>query len=180
MNCPLCKTSVLASAELADGLSGLTCETCGGTWVARDRYDAWRAKLPGALPETALAVSLSEDEAQAANVCPQCGHLLLPYRVGHGLSFSIDYCGACGGVWFGKDEWASIKAKNLHDNLHDIVSAHWQAEVRKESVQEALEKVHRRNLGESYAKAHELREWLRQQPKRSHILAYLSDAGPGA
>jgi len=104
--------------------------------------------------------------------------LLLPYRVGHGLSFSIDYCGACGGVWFDRSEWDAIKAKNLHGNLHDIVSAHWQSAVRRLEVQESIEQTYKRLLGANYGKASDLRAWLREQPQRSLILAYLSGLKP--
>ena len=117
-----------------------------------------------------------DDDTRVAKICPQCGHLLLPYRVGHGLAFSIDYCGACGGVWCDRNEWDAIKARNLHDNLHDIVSAHWQNAVRRADVDAAVEQTYRRVLGDAYDKAAEVREWLRNEPRRSTLLAYLSDA----
>ena len=115
-----------------------------------------------------------------APLIPLCRHLLLPYRVGHGLSFSIDYCGACGGVWCDRHEWDAIKAKKLHGKLHDIVSDHWQSAVRRADVQDAIEQNYKRLLGVEYGKALELREWLRNQPQKSLILAYLSDTKPEA
>jgi Zn-finger nucleic acid-binding protein len=165
--------------DLAPGLPGLACSGCSGVWVARASYDAWRAKQPRDLPETAGVAELGATDTHKAKICPQCGHLLLPYRVGHGLPFSIDYCGACGGVWCDGREWASIKAKNLHDNLHDMVSAHWQSAVRRADVQEAIEATHKRLLGSAYGKAMEVREWLRHQPQKGLILAYLSDVKSG-
>jgi Zn-finger nucleic acid-binding protein len=178
MKCPLCKSHTMNPVELAPDLMGSACGTCSGVWIARAKYDAWRARHPGDRPETPVASQITEPPSRKAALCPQCGHLLLPYRVGHGLPFSIDYCGACGGVWCDRREWDAIRAKNLHDNLHDIVSTHWQTAVRRADVQEAIEQTYKRLLGEAYGKAAELRNWMREHPQKSLILAYLSDQKP--
>lgn len=175
MQCPICRKYTFTAIDLAPGLSGLTCSDCAGVWIARSEYDSWRDRQTGELPETATAAKIAVTDTHTAKVCPQCGHLLLPYRVGHGLSFSIDYCGACGGVWFDRNEWDAIKAKNLHGNLHDIVSVHWQSAVRQSDVQEAIEQTYKQRLGASYGKASEVRAWLREQIEKSLILAYLSE-----
>jgi Zn-finger nucleic acid-binding protein len=166
--------------DLAPELSGLACSECSGVWIPRHKYDAWRARQPADLPETPTAAQVAVSGTHKAKICPQCGHLLLPYRVGHGLPISIDYCGACGGVWCDRAEWDAMKARNLHDNLHDMVSAHWQTAVRQSDVQEAVEQTYRRLLGAEYGKASELRAWLRDQPQKSLILAYLSGVKPDA
>ena len=178
MQCPVCKKHSLSTVELVPGLTGMKCGPCSGTWIARSHYDAWRRKQPGDLPENPAPVQVAITEKHQAKICPECRHLLLPYRVGHGLPFSIDYCGACGGVWLEANEWEAIKAKNLHDNLHDIVSTHWQTAVRKEEVQEATEQTYKRLLGPAYEKAVEVRAWLHDQPQKALLLAYLSDASP--
>ena len=165
-------------ADLAPSLKGSVCSECTGVWLDRAKYDAWCAKNPNDLPETSTPVQLAMSDTHKAKVCPQCGHLLLPYRVGHGLPFSIDYCGACGGEWCDRGEWEAIKAKNLHDNLHEIVSQHWQTAVRQSDVQESIEKTYARHLGADYAKAQEVRTWLRGQPQKALILAYLADMKP--
>ena len=176
MQCPLCKNLSLSPVELAPGLSGMACNKCSGVWVDRSKYDVWRGKQSHDLPEDAMPAQTTVTETHKAKICPQCGHLMLPYRVGHGLSFSIDFCGSCGGVWFDRDEWDAIKAKNLHDNLHDIVSKHWQTAVRQAGLQEAIEQIYARQLGESFSKAQEVRAWLQEQPQKRVILAYLADA----
>jgi len=168
----------MTAVDLVSGLSGARCGECAGVWVGRGNYDSWRTKHPGDIPENPVPVQLAANEPHTSKVCPQCGHLLLPYRVGHGLPFSIDYCGACGGVWLDPNEWDAIKAKNLHDNLHQIVSSQWQADVRHAEVQKAIEEAHRLHLGATYDKAREVRSWLRTQPQRTLILAYLSDEAP--
>jgi Zn-finger nucleic acid-binding protein len=178
MQCPVCKKHTLNAVELAPGLSGVRCSECSGTWIPRSKYDEWRAKQPGDLPETNAPAQAGVTGPHKAKICPQCGHLLLPYRVGHGLSFSIDYCGSCGGVWLDGSEWDAVKARNLHDNLHDMVSAHWQAAVRQADVQAAVEQAYSRHLGIAYGKAAEVRAWLQSQPQKALILAYLSGAKP--
>ena len=164
----------MAAVDLAPDLAGQACSECSGVWLDRAKYDAWRAMHPTDIPETNTPAQLTVSNTHKAKCCPQCGHLLLPYRVGHGLSFSIDYCGACGGVWCDCGEWDSIKAKNLHDNLHDIVSQHWQNAVRESEVQESIEQTYARHLGANYAKAQEVRTWLQGQPQKALILAYLA------
>jgi len=168
------------SVDLASELSGSVCSECGGVWIARSEYETWRTKQPSDLRETAVTSEIAVTDVKKAKICPQCGHLLLPYRVGHGLSFSIDYCGSCGGVWCDKNEWQALKAKNLHDNLHDIVSSNWQAAVRRADVQDAVEQAYKRQLGAAYERAADMRAWLRAQPRKSLLLAYLSDASPEA
>jgi Zn-finger nucleic acid-binding protein len=175
MQCPLCKKHTMTAADLVTDLAGQTCSECSGVWINRAKYDAWRAKQTGQLPETSTPAQLAVADTHKAKICPQCGHLLLPYRVGHGLSFSIDYCGVCGGVWCDRGEWDAIKAKNLHDDLHDIVSRHWQTAVLQSGVQESIEQTYARHLGPNYAKAQEVRAWLRGQLQKALILAYLAD-----
>jgi len=178
MECPACKKRSLSVIELVPNLSGSICEKCKGTWISRNNYDAWRSKQKGDLPEISTLTEIAINEPLKPKLCPQCRHLLLPYRVGHWLSFSIDYCGTCGGIWFDQDEWPAIKAKNLHDNLHEIVSSHWQAAVRQEETQKLIEQTYKRLLGTTYDKAFETRDWLRKQSKKGLILAYLFDLKP--
>ena len=178
MQCPICKTNTMNNADLLPNLTGAICDTCKGTWISRSNYDAWQARQPGDLPETTVEIEFTITDTHKAKLCPQCRHLLLPYRVGHGLPFSIDYCGTCGGVWFDPKEWEAIKAKNLHDNLHEIVSAHWQTEVRKDEVNKSIEQTYRRLLGPAYDQANQTRDWLRKQTNKALILAYLAEAKP--
>jgi Zn-finger nucleic acid-binding protein len=36
------------------------------------------------------------------------------------LSFAIEHCGQCEGVWLDKDEWTALKGRSLHDDLQRI------------------------------------------------------------
>lgn len=180
MQCPVCKKRTVSAVELLPDLPGFACSECTGVWIARADYVAWRAKHPGALPAATATTPVAIADAPAGKLCPQCGHILLPYRVGHGLPFALDFCGACGGAWFDRHKWDAIKSRQLHGNLHDIVSANWQAAVRRADLQESVEQTYQRLFGASYPRARETRDWLRTQPQRNLILAYLSDAQASA
>ena len=178
MTCPVCKKTRLKPVDLLPDLNGRICETCSGVWVDRAKYEAWRARQPADLPENDTPVQLAVAEVRQAKICPRCARLLLPYRVGHGLAFSIDYCGGCGGVWCDGGEWDALKSRNLHDNLHDVVTKNWQSAVRQAGVQEAIEQTCARHLGEHYAKAKDAKAWLAglTRDQRTLVLAYLSDS----
>lgn len=178
MECPLCMKPTMKPANLLPDLSGSTCSECSGVWIARAGYDFWRVRQSASVSAASEPAEFTSADVHKAKTCPECRHLLLPYRVGHGLAFSIDYCGACGGVWFDRNEWIAITARNLHFNLHDIMTAHWQAEVRRTEVQQAIEQTYRHRLGDSYARASEIRDWLGTQPQKSIILAYLAGVKP--
>jgi len=50
-----------------------------------------------------------------AKICPDCGRILIKYRVDNSLDFYVEHCGNCNGIWFDKNEWDNIKLNNLHD-----------------------------------------------------------------
>ena len=176
MQCPVCRKHTMGPTEAAHELTGQACSGCAGVWIDRTRYESWRTRHPADVPATDAPVQLAAAETRGAKVCPSCGRLLLPYRVGHGLPFSIDYCGGCGGVWCDGGEWEAIKAKGLHGRLHDIVSRDWQAAVRRADVQQSIEQTYARHLGGGYARAREFKTWLQAQPQKALILTYLADA----
>lgn len=175
MKCPVCKKHSLSVTTLIPDLDGRVCSVCNGIWVARNKYDSWRKRLPANIPETASDTVFSVTDTRGSKICPLCSHILLPYRVGHGLSFSIDYCSACGGIWFDHNKWDALKARNLHANLHNIVSDRWQIAVRRADAETAIEQKYKRMLGEEYEKAAEIRNWIRNHPKRTTLLIYLND-----
>ena len=55
------------------------------------------------------------------------------------MSFAIDQCSRCAGLWFDQNEWETRKASNLHDEIKRILTAPWQSQVRKEEVRQHLE-----------------------------------------
>src|SRR5207244_2897796 len=95
--------------------------------------------LPERPAEEGLRLPVSDNAVP--KLCPDCGHILLPYHVGHALNFTLDHCGHCGGTWFDKNEWEILKSRNLHDDIHFIFSHVWQAEVFHEERRQAHERL---------------------------------------
>lgn len=180
MKCPVCKTKPCAMLELEANLRASACDACGGHWISHKNYMTWLDGHGDTLPEKPFSeTELEVNDVQDAKVCPDCGRLLLKYKVGHGLDFFLDHCPGCGGVWLDKNEWNALQVRNLHDEIHKIFSTTWQNQVRGEEMAAKLEKVYVSRIGaDSYEKAKEIRQWIHDQPQKRAILAFLSDDDP--
>lgn len=185
MKCPVCKTVELADAELDSGLPSQRCTKCGGQWVGQDAYFNWVGSQGPNLPERAPAGDVelvTGVESAKAKLCPNCGRFLTRARVGRGVNFHLDRCYTCGGIWFDADEWQSLKDRNLHDDVHFVFSAAWQAEVQRRDRDAQLERRMAQKLGEAdWAEVKRIRAWLDAHPKRSELYAALThDVEPQA
>src|SRR5215467_10119638 len=130
MQCPVCITQSLNPQELETGLLALHCPSCRGNWLPSAHYREWHVEHREHLTEAPVdpASLPTAHEISRARLCPECGYILLHYKVGHDLKFSLDRCGHCGGVWFDADEWEILRARNLHHDVHFIFSHAWQAD----------------------------------------------------
>jgi len=107
-------------------------------------------------------------------LCPECGKLLARFRVGHGLSFFIDHCAGCGGVWLDVHEWEALKRVGLHDRIHRIFSSAWQTQILHEQQQQAAEHRLAAQIGQSdFDRLREMTRWIEAHAHRSEIAAYL-------
>ncbi|MEX0654412.1 MAG: zf-TFIIB domain-containing protein [Phycisphaeraceae bacterium] len=177
MRCPACQQGQLTRDELDANLITSACTACGGHWVRAFQYWKWRerqgASLPPIEPEGDLAGSAERDSG-AGKRCPECGTFLIRRQVGKGFAFHLDRCGHCGGLWFDRDEWATLKQHHLHDDVHFVFTEAWQAERRREQQEQAEQRRLREQLGEAdLARLHEVRQWIEQHPQRHVILAQL-------
>src|SRR4051812_41306854 len=99
MKCAVCRTDTLQPTTLATNLRAYACATCEGVWITAADYWAWRDQQGADLPERpAPDPTPLPPEPSQAKVCPTCGHLLMPYRIGHDIPFTLDHCGHCNGV----------------------------------------------------------------------------------
>ena len=100
MNCPVCKTTALAAAEVDAALPSRRCGNCGGHWVASTAYFSWLEQRGSNLPDKPAEgdVGLRVTEVARAKLCPECGRFLTRAKVGHGVDFHLDRCGSCGGI----------------------------------------------------------------------------------
>ncbi len=179
MRCPVCKEPELATHELEADLRSRDCPRCHGRWVPSYEYSRWREAHPEDLPERAPEEAPDTPEVTESGkgkLCPECGRILLPYKVGHGLSFSLDRCGSCGGFWMDANEWEALKARNLHDNVHSVFGQAWQRRVFEEEQARRREERLRERFGEAdYAEAWRIREWAWSHPRCEELLAFLTN-----
>src|SRR5579859_742936 len=134
MDCPVCHTKTLAKHDLGQDLESWKCATCGGQWLNSYHFWKWLEDHPPTRRATTSAppLDLPSGETKGARICPECGHILAKYKVGHSLDFSLDRCGQCGGIWFDKNEWEILESLDLQAQIHLIFSDAWQHRVRNE------------------------------------------------
>jgi hypothetical protein len=85
---------------------------CRGTSTSA----GWTNRRKGSRNAKISNPCLARDEATAGRICPECGIILARYRIGHGMSFQLDYCRRCNGVWFDRQEWDDVRAKKRSRN----------------------------------------------------------------
>ena len=181
MNCPLCKNVTLSTVSLASHLMGSQCSQCNGHWIEATAYHQWLATLSAISPEkVGETIELAPDADQRAKLCPACHRIMLRYHVGHGVTFMLDQCPACNGMWFDPREWEALKARNLHDEVNAMFTDAWQTAARKQAARERLGLVYRRKFGEDYDELLRIRTWLQDHPQREEMIGFLTDSDPFA
>ena len=171
--------------ELETNLLSLACPQCHGHWVKGFQYWKWLEGHGPNLPETtpnalveAPPASPASDNAPAL-ICPDCRHILGRYQVGHDVPFALDHCAHCGGIWFDGGEWETLKARNLHDDVHAVFSDVWQAKLRREAQAQTHEENLRAMLGEEdLAELRRVKAWLTAHPQSHALYALLRPDQP--
>ena len=179
MKCPLCKTIALQTITLEEHLKAENCQKCQGSWISSERYWQWLDIHGDILPEKIPEIHFDTKDSQQAKLCPECNRILVKYKVGHGVNFFLDHCSNCNGVWFDKNEWESLKERNLHDEVHYIFTKSWQKQILKEEIESNLDTLYRNKFGvEDYLNLRKFKQWLDKHPQRLALLAYLNDENP--
>ncbi len=174
MLCPVCKTLDLEMKVLERGLPSHHCQVCGGNWLASTAYWYWLEQQGNALAEKETDTPIEVSDNQQAKLCPECQRIMVMFRVGHQLNFALEQCASCNGVWFDKHEWESLKAHNLHDDIHLIFTAPWQDSIRKEERRIAFEKIYLSKFGtQDYAELLRIRAWLKAHARQQEMIAFL-------
>jgi Zn-finger nucleic acid-binding protein len=123
----------------------------------------------------AWTVNAASNETAAARICPECGHILAKYKVGHSLNFALDRCGNCGGIWFDGNEWEVLQKSDLRDKIHLVFSAAWQQQVRHEERARHLEKLFAEKIGgKDFVEIKRIRDWLRKHTYQRELSAFLN------
>jgi Zn-finger nucleic acid-binding protein len=116
-------------------------------------------------------------DSVAAKLCPECGRFLIRHKVGHGVDFCIDRCTACGGIWLDANEWQQLRRRGLHDDLHFVFSAAWQAGLHREDDLTRHEHMLAQKLGAAdAAEIRRIKQWIDAHPHRAALCAYLLHA----
>ncbi len=147
MKCPVC-SKTLESNEIENGLNALVCSECRGKWISFDSYETWlKNHTYNAHESSVRSRDMTIPEFEIARLCPRCRRILVKYKVGKNIPFRIDRCTNCAGVWLDEDEWEILKSRNLHDDLSNIFTDHWQAEVAREETRATLDQIYESKFG---------------------------------
>lgn len=182
MKCPVCREPLDYHTLLDAQLPAYRCRKCEGLWISAHEYLRWLRQQTALLPEKSVdGVNTPTWDTPQIKLCPSCGHFLMHYRVLPYANFYLDRCGHCHGIWFDKDEWDTLVARNLHDKVNQFFTRPWQARLRAEEARAMLDDLYNDKLGaEDYARVQEAWSWLRHHPQRGMLLAFLQSDNPYA
>ncbi len=127
MKCPRCEAHRFSLVSLDEGLSARECGNCGGHWLPSFQYWRWLEKHGPNLPEKPKEEGFDAptEGLDRAMICPECEHILVKAAAGHDLTFRVDRCYHCGGIWLDANEWEALKSRNLHDDIHLMYTQTW-------------------------------------------------------
>ena len=170
LHCSCAAHTELSPCELAPGLAGLHCTSCGGHMLMLEDYRVWRST---ATPQPATTAAATAEDNTARN-CPACTRLMQRYRVGSTPDFRVDRCAACQVVWFAGGEWQALLATGMGTRLDEILTDAWQRQVQAEELRKGRETVLRQRHGAATMdELARIRQWLQAQPERDELLALL-------
>ncbi|MBZ0165405.1 MAG: zf-TFIIB domain-containing protein [Candidatus Omnitrophica bacterium] len=176
MRCPFCESATLITKEIIPHLQAQECSQCHGHWIASTAYQEYLMKKDGGLEPVAFEDVIHQTEdSKKGMICPDCGHILVKFRIGQGIDFYLDHCLHCNGVWLDSNEWNTLYHHQLHDDLNKVFTTSWQNKIKKEAHRAAIEKIYRAKFGARYAALCELKEWMSQENNRSLVLAFLEN-----
>jgi len=182
VHCPACENKRLNLQALEVGLGTLACDQCGGHWIQAFQYWKWLDAQGKNLPEKpeSETAALTVCDGDEARVCPECTRILIRCKVGRGLAFYLDRCTNCGGIWFDQNEWAVLKSRNLHDDVHFVFSQSWQDRNSREEATAAEDAWFVAQFGEQrMAEIKAFRAWLQTQEHASSVIRFLSERSAG-
>jgi len=179
-HCPVCNDIELRRILLEDGLPVHECRQCDGIWLSAYDYHIW-LKEQDSLQLQAADISdpLPVIDTDKAIFCPDCGRFLRRFKIWTDIDFHLDRCKHCNGVWFDKNEWQSLKQRDLHKQVHLFFTQPWQRKLRREETTKRFETMYLDRFGaEDYAEIKRIKVWLTEHSQGQHLLAYLTDPNP--
>jgi Zn-finger nucleic acid-binding protein len=114
-----------------------------------------------------------------AKICPDCGRILIKYKINNSIDFKIENCGTCSGNWFDQNKWKFLVSNNLHDKVYRFFTIPWQKKIRDESTKNFLKNKYMTKFGDKdYEQIKNLKDWLDNNSKKRELLAYLLKSEP--
>lgn len=180
MHCPVCQTPVLEHITLVDNLPAYQCPQCHGIFLMANEYWRWRIALtPPALGNLDTPAPTPTGDIDAAKICPNCKHLMLRYNILPNGKIILDRCGGCNGIWLDPTEWDALVALRLEYQVNEFFTTPWQNKIRTAETRHMLDKLYTEKFGApDYARIREIDAWLRENPQRPMLLAYLQSKDP--
>jgi len=180
MNCTACSKGKL-NPSFIDGLfRAHTCSECGGDWILIEDYAAWRERHPDY--EFAKDIQFEEEKVldkKQAILCPVTNTIMRKFKISAHNTHRLDYSSATGGLWLDKGEWELLSQEGLAGSLNALVTDSWQRKIRQDSAKENLSDIYSDKFGDDvYSKLKEMREWLKTQPQKADLRAYLMAEDP--
>ncbi|MBN8741742.1 MAG: hypothetical protein BGP24_16735 [Lysobacterales bacterium 69-70] len=174
-NCPHCKDRNLHPSRIEADLPALFCDGCGGSLLSLVAYRHWRENQPEHAPNDGDGAALDEvQDTSVALCCPKCRHFMTKFRLSADARNQIDLCVHCDEAWLDRGEWQLLDRLALAGRLTQVFTQPWQNRVRSAEAERRAEQLWSERLGANYARAQELREWLRGNAQARDILAYVN------
>ena len=178
MDCPECNSSRLTPVKLEPSLPAKGCGSCRGALLDLVTYRLWTERHTHELTGSGDVVA-EPQEGRAALLCPGCTRIMLRFRYTADTPHVLDVCMTCDHAWLQGNEWEFLKCRALHGELTQVFTDPWQQNLRKTRTREVLGSEWDRRLGaDLHAEIQELREWLKEHPKRQDLLDYLRSDEP--
>lgn len=183
MFCPKHPQETLLAGQLVEGLKAHRCSTCCGAWVTTDDYQAWQsvhADPAVNLDNLTAPINHNLDYQPArydnrAGLCPNCGLYLVRGRISlPKVSFFIERCPGCKGMWVDDGEWSVLEELGLSAYVPILFTEEWQSHVRIAEAEFRERVATTEKLGADIAeKVFELAELLEKHPSGDFGVAYL-------
>ncbi len=173
--CPKCVTPGLSHTLIDGALPAYSCKHCGGTLLSLVAYRRWRDAGGGTHePRDGDLEVVSPGDSSDAIPCSKCRRVMTKYRISAAAENRIDYCVGCEDIWLDDGEWDLIANLVGTDQLAAVLSQSWQYRVRTGRIERMEAERMNDVLGADYERAAEFREWVREHPSRTEILAFVS------
>lgn len=174
-HCPHCKDRSLNPSRIEADLPALSCDGCGGSLLSLVAYRHWRENQPEHATNDGDTAALDEvQDTSVALCCPKCRHFMTKFRLSADARNQIDLCVHCDEAWLDRGEWQLLDRLALAGRLTQVFTQPWQNRVRSTEAERRAEQLWSERLGTDYARAQELREWLRGSAQAREILAYVN------